>query len=77
MVSIAFYDDRDRAVWKVESRLFEVDPGERRDLDLTVYIPEGAAYYAVGAFEPDDPAAVGGDAPTPGRESDGDASYVD
>ncbi|MFB6118926.1 hypothetical protein [Halosegnis sp.] len=78
MVSLAFYDETDRAVWKVESREFAVMAGETRELDLTVYVPEGAEYYALAAFEPDDPATVAEDAPTPGdakRREDG--SYVD
>ncbi|MFB6127262.1 MAG: hypothetical protein ABEJ79_08245 [Halolamina sp.] len=68
MVAIAFYDERGRATWKVESREYAVGPGEKRPVDLTVYVPEEMAYYAIDAFEPDDPAAVGGDAPTPGSD---------
>ena len=78
MVSIAFYDSTDRAVWKVESREFEVGPGEHRELDLTVYVPGGIDYYAIAAFEPSDPATVAGDAPTPGdAQKREDTSYVD
>ena len=78
MVSLAFYDERDRAIWKVESREFEIAPGEKRTLDLDIYIPDGASYYAVAALEPSDPATVAADAPTPGKDTVGeDTSYVD
>jgi len=78
MVSLAFYDEYDRAIWKVESREFEVGPGEKRTLDLDIYIPDGASYYAVAALEPADPATVAADAPTPGKDTVGeDTSYVD
>ena len=78
MVSLAFYDEYDRAIWKVESREFEVGPGEKRDLGLNVYIPEGASYYAIAALEPADPATVADEAPTPGKDNIGEGtSYVD
>lgn len=49
---------------KVESQAFDLDAGERRDVSLTVYVPDGAAYYAVGAVDAADPRSIEGGEPT-------------
>jgi hypothetical protein len=67
VVLLAFYDDDGVASRKVESREYDLDAGERRPLDLTVYVPPDAAYYAVSALDAEDPRSVEGGGPVPER----------
>ncbi|MFC7137477.1 hypothetical protein ACFQRB_15645 [Halobaculum litoreum] len=55
VVRLVFYDGDGTATWKVESRQFGVDAGERRDLDMRVYVPADAAYCDVTALDAADP----------------------
>lgn len=66
-LQLAFYDADGVPTWKVESRQFDLEPGERRSFDMTVYVPEGIEYYAAVALDAVDPKAVAGDAPRRGR----------
>lgn len=55
VLRLVFYDDDHTATWKVESREFDVDAGERRAFEEQVYVPEDAAYYDVTALDATDP----------------------
>lgn len=59
IVQLAFYDEAGVATWTVESREFELGAGERRDLDLRVWIPEDAATYAAAVLDATDPRSTG------------------
>jgi hypothetical protein len=59
IVQLAFYDDDGAAVWTVESREFALAAGEKRDLDLRVWIPEAADHYGVAALDAADPRSTG------------------
>lgn len=49
---------------KVESRPYDLDAGDRRDVSMTVYVPDDAAYHAVNAVDTSDPRAIAGGEPT-------------
>lgn len=58
VVSLAFHDNDGAPVRKVESHEVGLDSDERRDVELTVYVPENTAYYATTALDADDPRAT-------------------
>ncbi|MFC5972787.1 hypothetical protein ACFPYI_15730 [Halomarina salina] len=64
-VLTAFHDDDGTVSRTVESRAYDLDAGEKRDVSLTVFVPDDAAYYAVSAVDADDPRTVAGDEPEP------------
>lgn len=58
-VQLAFYDETGTVTWTVESCEFDLDAGERRQLDLHVWIPEDADHYGVTALDATDPRTTG------------------
>lgn len=58
-VQLAFYDGSGTATWTIESHGFDLDAGERRSVDLHVWIPEDADHYGVVALDTDDPRTTG------------------
>jgi len=58
-VQLAFYNEAGDATWTVESREVDLDAGERRTLDLHVWIPEDADHYGVAVLDPGDARTTG------------------
>lgn len=58
VVSLAFHDREGTPIRKVESREVGLAPDEHRDIDWTVYVPEGTTYYTTTALDADDPRSV-------------------
>ncbi len=65
VVVLTFYGEDGRVRRTVESYQHDVGADEQRDLDATVYVPDGAAYYAVRAVDADDGRIIAGDEPVP------------
>ncbi|WP_276261127.1 hypothetical protein [Haloglomus litoreum] len=63
-VQLAFYDEAGEATWTVESCEFDLDAGERRTLNLHVWIPEDADHHGVAVLDPNDARTTG---PSPTR----------
>jgi hypothetical protein len=58
-VQLAFYNEAGEATWTVESCEFDLDAGERRGLNLHVWIPEDADHHGVAVLDPDDARTTG------------------
>lgn len=63
-VLTVFHADDGTVAQKVESRPYDLTPGDRRDVSMSVLVPEDAAYYAVSALDVDDSRAIEGGQPT-------------
>lgn len=62
VVSLVFHDTDGEPMRTVESREVGLDPDEHRDVEWTVYVPDGAAYYTTAALDADDPRSVSDEA---------------
>lgn len=77
VVVLTFYGEDGRVRRTVESYQHDVGADEQRDLDATVHVPDGAAYYAVRAVDADDERIIAGDEPVPDGLDDEAAAGTD
>jgi hypothetical protein len=61
----SFYDDGGEALRAVESRVYELGPGEKRDVAIDLYVPGEATRYGAVALDASGSRAIGDAKPAP------------
>jgi hypothetical protein len=61
----SFYDDSGNPLQTIESRVYELDPGEKRDVAIDLYAPARATRYGAAALDASGSRAIGDAKPTP------------